>query len=196
VIAAVTWSGRDGKDGALTREPPGSSGGPGERLVAGIRFAVIVGVAIAASGLSGHEVGWPAITAALGPTAYVFAAHPDSEAARWRNAVLGHGVGVAAGLASLAVFGLWDAAGQAAVGHPTWPEVGAATMAICVTLMALELVRSHHAPAGATSLLVATGLATPGTRLDGLLLGLVVVLIVGPVAGRWLPLRPHTHRRA
>ncbi|MGH9292606.1 MAG: HPP family protein [Acidimicrobiales bacterium] len=160
------------------------------RLLTGLRFAIIVGISVGVAGAAGRGAEWPAITAALGPTAYIFAAHPESEAARWRNGVIGHAVGIAAGLASLAVFGLWNAPGQGVVSPPTWPVVGASAVAIAVTLVVLELVGSHHAPAGATSLLVATGLASPGRPLEGLVLGLVVVLVLGPLLGQWLPLRP------
>ena len=158
-----------------------------ERARVGIRFAIIVGVTLAVCGLAGHLIRWPVISSTLGPTAYVFAAHPDSETAHWRNALVGHSVGLAAGLAALAAFGLWTRPGEAAIGFPIWAQVGAASVAIAVTLVALELVRCHHAPAGATSLLVATGLAAPGRPLDGLLVGLALVLVLGPVIGRLLP---------
>jgi hypothetical protein len=164
------------------------------RALTGVRFGIIVGVAIAASGAVGRYIEWPAITAALGPTSYVFAAHPRSEGARLRNAVIGHGVGVAAGLAALAIFGLWGVPGETLVGYPTWPRIGAAVVGIAVTLVVLEMVGSHHAPAGATALLVATGLAAPGRPLYGLLVGLAVTLVLGPVVTLWFPLRAHAHR--
>jgi len=166
---------------------PRAAGPLYERARVGVRFAIIVGVALALCGLAGHLIGWPVISSTLGPTAYVFAAHPDSEAAHWRNALLGHTVGLGAGLGALAAFGLWTRPGEATIGFPTWAQVGAASLAIAVTLVALELARSHHAPAGATSLLVATGLAAPGRPLDGLLVGLALVLVLGPVIGRVLP---------
>lgn len=175
-------------------EPVASQSRLRERAVVGMRFAIIVVVSIAVAGLAGDITNWPTITSVLGPTAYVFAAHPESETARLRNAIVGHGAGVATGLAALAVFGLWGTPTAPPTVFPSWPRVGAAAAAVAATLIALELARSHHAPAGATALLVATGLAAPGPRLDGLLVGLVLVLVFSPVVGRVLPLRPYSHR--
>ena len=59
-----------------------------------------------AVGIAGRWLAWPLLTSTVGPTAYVFAAHPHSEAARFRNALIGHGVAIACGLGALALFGL------------------------------------------------------------------------------------------
>lgn len=79
-----------------------------ERLVGGFRLFVLSALLLAGVGAIGRLVGWVALTATLGPTAYVLLAHPGSVGARWRNAVSGHVLAVAVGLGCLAVFGLWD----------------------------------------------------------------------------------------
>jgi hypothetical protein len=71
-----------------------------------------------------------------------------------------------------------------ATGSPTIAQVAAAAVAAGGTVLVLEVLGSHHAPAAATALLVATGLAKPGAPLTGLVLGLAVVIAFGPVLGR------------
>ncbi|MHB1536380.1 MAG: hypothetical protein ACYC1D_17580, partial [Acidimicrobiales bacterium] len=77
------------------------------RLAVGVRNLLLGGSLIGAVGLAGRFLPWPLLTATLGPTAYVFVAHPSAETSRWRNAVLGHAVAVGSGLAALAAWGLW-----------------------------------------------------------------------------------------
>jgi hypothetical protein len=48
----------------------------------------------------------------------------------------------------------------------------------------LELLHCHHAPAAATVLLITTGLARPGSPLIGLVVGLGIVIVVGPLCAR------------
>jgi hypothetical protein len=160
------------------------------RLAAGVRNLVLAGTVITAEGVGAHFLGWALLTATLGPTAYVFVAHPSSATARLRNAVIGHSAAVAAGLFALAVFGLWSSAHTVKTGHLSLVQVGAAGLALGLTLLVLEVANSHHAPAAATSLLVASGLARPGPPLYGLLIGLAGLILVGPLLAR-LPVLPH-----
>lgn len=157
----------------------------GLRLAVGVRYLVITGVLLGIVGMIGHWASWPLLTATLGPTAYVFAAHPSTEAARVRNAVLGHGIAIGAGVGALAAFGLWHHPSISATGAPSFAQVGAAAVATGVTMLVLEVLRCHHAPAAATALLVATGLARPGTPLLALAVGLAIVIVLGPLSGRW-----------
>ena len=149
-----------------------------------VRYLLLTGALVGAAGLVGQLLSWPLLTSTVGPTAYVFAAHPRSESARFRNAVVGHVAGVATGLAALAIFGLWHHPSISSTGAPTFRQVAAAAVAAGVTVLILELVGSHHAPAAATALLVATGLAKPGAPLAGLVLGLAIVIGLGPLLGR------------
>lgn len=150
----------------------------------GLRFALITAVLVAAIGSADDLLEWPLLTSTIGPTIYVFAAHPDSAAARTRNAVVGHATAVAAGVASLAVFGLWHAAPATRTGHVDGPQVGATVTALALTLFVLELLHSHHAPAAATAMLISTGLARPGMPLLGLATGLAVALTLSPLVTR------------
>jgi hypothetical protein len=55
---------------------------------------------------------------------------------------------------------------------------------VALTVFFLELAGSHHAPSAATALLITTGLAKPGAPLIGLVLGLAIVIALGPLIGR------------
>lgn len=145
---------------------------------------VLGAVVLAIVGLAGRFMRWPLLTTTLGPTLYVFLAHPDTEPARLRSAVVGHSTAVTAGLVALAVFGLWNAPSLAVLGHATWRQALAAGGAVGVTLAVLELTRTHHAPSAATALLVATGISHPGKPLFGLLIGLGGIIAISPWLGR------------
>lgn len=159
------------------------------QLGAGMRYLLITGTAVGAAGVAGHWLAWPLLTSTIGPTAYMFAAHPGEETARVRNAAIGHGVGIGVGLCALAAFGLLHRPRIASTSGPTWAQLAAAAGAAGVTVLLLELAGSHHAPAAATALLVATGLARPGAPLIGLVLGLALVLVVGSTLTRLPMLR-------
>lgn len=160
----------------------------GERMAVPARFLVLMSASLGIVGVAGHFLGWPLMASTLGPTGYVFASHPGSEEAKRRNAVVGHGITLAVGLFCLAVFGLWHHPFIAQQGHLVLTQVGAAALAGALTIALLEVVGAHHAPAGATALLVATGLAKPGPPLYGLVLGLAFLIVVGPELSRRFPL--------
>ena len=157
------------------------------RVPVAVRYLTITIVLIFAVGVAGHLIAWPVLTSTLGPTVYVFAANPGTESARFRNATVGHAVAIVVGLGAVAAFGLWSHGPISPFRGPTLAQAGAAAIAAGVTLLILELVGSHHAPSAASALLVATGLARPGKPLLGLVVGLALVLVLGPLSGR-LPL--------
>jgi hypothetical protein len=154
------------------------------RAAIAVRYSVFTGVLVGVVGIAGHWLAWPLITSAVGPTAYMFIAHPESETSRFRNALIGHTLAIGAGIGSLAVFGLLQQPSVSATGAPTLTQSASAAVAAGVTLGVLEMVGSHHAPAAATALLIATGLAKPGAPLTGLVLGLGIVIILAPLLSR------------
>lgn len=149
-----------------------------------LRYLLLTGVVVGVVGVVGHWLAWPLITSTVGPTAYVFVAHPGSEASRFRNALIGHAVAVGAGLGALVVFGLVHDPSVSSTRPPTIGQAAAAAAAAGVTVAVLEMAGCHHAPAAATALLLATGLAKPGAPLIGLVLGLAIVVVLGPLVGR------------
>lgn len=171
----------------------GPEGGAWGRLAFALRLGIIGGATIAGLGFADHYIAWPFLTSSLGPTAYTFIAHPGSPSSRFRNAAVGHTVGIGAGLAGLVTFGLWQAPSVAKLGHATFDQAAASGMAVAITLVLLHVLRAHHAPAAASAILVATGLARPGLPLYGLVLGLAALILIGPLLGR-IPLPPHPER--
>jgi hypothetical protein len=154
-------------------------------LLSAARYLALTGLLVGVVGLVGRWLAWPLLTSTVGPTAYLFASHPTTEPARFRNAAVGHSVALGVGLAALIAFGLLHHPSVSATGRPTWDQVAASAVAVGVTMSVLELLHSHHAPAAATALLITTGLAKPGAPLIGLVLGLAIVITLGPLCGRW-----------
>lgn len=143
--------------------------------LAALRIAVLAGTALILIGLAEHLTSWPLLTSTLGPTAYVFFAHPREQWSSVRNASVGHAVGILAGLGSLeATTGIHVTGSGYQSG--AIPHVVAASLALAITLGVLTRIRIHHAPAGASALLVATGLAAPGLPLLGLIAGLAALI--------------------
>lgn len=149
-----------------------------KQLLAALRIAVLAAIALLLIGLADHFTTWPALTATLGPTAYFFFAHPGEEWSSVRNASIGHSVAIAAGLLGLWMAGSWHTAPVFLFQASTLPHVFAVTIAIAITLFVLNAIKVHHAPAAATAILVASGLAEPGKLLGGLTLGLAALFLL------------------
>src|SRR5690242_6030969 len=127
------------------------------RLHLATRDLVVSGISVTAVGLLAHSASWVLLARAVGPTAYVFAAHPDTETARLSNALVGHGVAIAVALTTLPSFGLWHRP-LTVTQHPNLRHAVAAALAVGVTVFVLDLIGRHHAPAAATAVLVASAL--------------------------------------
>ncbi len=169
------------------RAPGSTESGRGTvtaRLVAGARLFFLSAFLLAGIGAFGRVVGWVALTTTLGPTAYLLLAHPGSVGARLRSAVLAHASAVAAGLACLAAFGLWDHPSIVVQNHDTARQIGAQALAVGLTLFLLEMLDAHHPPAAATALLITSGISRPGPPLYGMLTGLALVLAIAPLLAR------------
>jgi CBS-domain-containing membrane protein len=114
----------------------------------------------------------------LGPTAMLFFARPLPPECTVRNVIVGHWVGIVVGLLMLEMFGLRSL--PSAVTHGLDAKrVVAAALSVAITATVLRLIRSPHAPAGASTLIVSLGLLTTNKQL--LMMGASVALIA--VAG-------------
>lgn len=159
------------------------------RIAVALRIGLLSGAVVCVLGFADQYLSLPLLTATIGPTAYVFAAHPHSEVSRLRNALIGHSAGIGFGLLALVMFGLWNTPSAVALGHTNLSQDGACGVAVAGTLFLLHALHAHHAPAAATTLLVATGLAHPGKPLIGLIGGLAAVMLMIPVLAA-MPLLP------
>jgi CBS-domain-containing membrane protein len=114
----------------------------------------------------------------LGPTAMLFFARPLPPECTVRNVIVGHWVGIVVGLLMLEIFSLRSL--PSAVTHGLDAKrVTAAALSVAITATVLRLIRSPHAPAGASTLIVSLGLLTSNKQLA--MMGASVALIA--VAG-------------
>jgi CBS domain-containing membrane protein len=135
-------------------------------------------IAVALSGLWAWAFKQPLIFPSLGATAFIIFETPMAEVGSPRNTIIGHFVGVAAGAAALGIFDLYNR--PSVYVHGVTPaRIGAIALAVALTGGALRVLRAAHPPAGATTIIVASGLlATPRT-MGILLLGVLLMTIAG-----------------
>jgi len=135
----------------------------------------------------------PWLFPSLGPTAAIMMLHPRQPASRPWNTLVGHGVGVLAGVLAANIFGATELGG-ALPGAPEPAHAMAAAAATALTLIGGHLLRADHPPAVATTLILALG-AIPPDAGGALSVGVGVLLTC--VAGaplRALALRQAEHR--
>ena len=140
-------------------------------------------LAIGLSGTWAWLVKQPLVFPSLGATAFLIFETPMAEVGSPRNTIVGHVMGVAAGAASLALFGLLNAR-SAYVSGVTLDRVFAIALAVAMTGGTLRVLRAAHPPAGATTIIVASGLlAKPHQMLD-VVIGVVLLTIAGWLLNR------------
>ncbi len=126
-----------------------------EKVVSAVA-AVNGGLAILALGFFAWLTDLPLVFPALGPTAFILFATPRTESAAPRSVVLGHFSGLASGWA---VWHLVSAltGGPVSVESGGWPLILSASLALAVTAGLLVRLSCPHAPACASSLIIALG---------------------------------------
>lgn len=130
-------------------------------------------------GLIGLIVGQPWLFPSLGPTAYLQVKSPGSTSARLYNTIMGHYVGIISGLSGLAVFNLWNTP-NILISQSLTPEwVGAAVIAIFLTIFLNIILHSSHPPAAATALVVSLGAFRTPDQIFYLIMGVLIIGIAG-----------------
>jgi HPP family len=134
---------------------------------------------VGAFGLAVHQ---PLIFPSLGPTAFLQAELPQLPSSRLYNTIVGHLLGLGAGLLVVTLLGASTAPSVLATGQLTPIRLWAAAIAIFLTLLAGLVLKASHPPAAATTLLVALGGFQP-TRHETLVvtMGVLIVAVVGEV---------------
>ena len=162
----VIWRARYSPAGLLARLD--------ERKAVSIVAAVNGGLAILAIGFFSWIADLALMFPALGPTAFILFSTPTSESAAPRSVILGHFSGMAAGWA------VWHLV-SALFGEPVSIQTGglasvvSATLALAATCVLLIRLSCPHAPACASSLIIALGGVTDW--LGVLLMAVAVVWI-------------------
>lgn len=106
----------------------------------------------------------PFIFPSLGPTAIMFFLTPRAIAARPRNVIGGHAIGIVCGYLGLVMTGL-AAAPSILTDGVTLPRIFAASIALALTGAVMVIAKTPHSPAGATTLIIALGFITQPTSL-------------------------------
>ncbi len=152
------------------------------RIVLGTYVLINSAISIAVLSTIAAVTDQPFVFPSLGPTAFLlfFAALGDQAAPR--NVFCGHLIGVVAGFLALLIFGLTTVAPD--LEDVTWPRVGAATVALCLTLSLMIWLGVPHAPAGATTLIVALGLMRTPQQLLILMIAVVLMILEGLAINR------------
>lgn len=135
-------------------------------------------LAIGLSGTWAYVLKEPLIFPSLGATAFIIFETPMAEVASPRNTMIGHTVAVLAGAGSLAIFGLLDRPSLYVAGV-TPARVAAIALAVALTGGALRVLRSAHPPAGATTIIVASGLLATLHDMVFLLIGVLLLTVAG-----------------
>src|SRR3954453_20321307 len=119
--------------------------------------AVAAVVSLVVVGLLGLALKQPWIFPSLGPTVMVLAETPRQPSAHPRNVLVGHAVGIAAGDLALGVAALTTHRAVIQEGL-TGRRIVGACVSMALTALALQVLRSPHPPAGATTLTLCNGL--------------------------------------
>jgi CBS-domain-containing membrane protein len=135
-------------------------------------------IAIGLSGLWAYLFKEPLLFPSLGATAFIIFETPMAEVGSPRNTMIGHTVGVIAGAIALGIFGLINAPSLYVVGI-TPSRVAAVALAVALTGGTLRVLRSAHPPAGATTIIVASGLLATWEKMGYLLVGVALITVAG-----------------
>jgi len=149
-------------------------------------------IAIAISGVAAWALDEPLLFPSLGATAFLFFETPMAEVASPRNAIIGHAVAVLAAVVAIAAFGLIDAPSAYEAGVVP-QRIGAVALAVALTGGTLRLLRAAHPPAGATTIIVSSGLLDVPLQLLAVVVGVAILTaasfglnrLLGVPAPRW-----------
>lgn len=143
-----------------------------------IATSLHTGLLIAVLGMLTWASGLPTLFPSLGPSAFVLAMFPESEASNPKRVIGSHVLGAVAGFLAYHLF----APGIVVTGHiPPFSLVGlrlavSSVVAIVLTVTGMLHFGIRHPPACATTLIVALGLLP--TVSDGVVIIVAVVVIV------------------
>lgn len=141
-------------------------------------------------GLLGLATGRPWLGPSLGPTIILVTMSPAHPTARGWNIVAGHFIGLAAGLAVVALLGAQNAPNPIQTGQLEPIRVAAATLAVLLTSLGGIIARASHPPAAATTLLVALGAISKPEQVFATIVGVLIVAVAGEAVRRYRLDRP------
>ena len=140
-------------------------------------------IAIGLSGFWAWLLKEPLLFPSLGATAFLFFETPLAEVGTPRNAVIGHFVAIGAAVGALAAFGLLGDP-SAYVQGVTPARIGAVAVSVALTGGLLRLLRAAHPPAGATTIIVSSGLLAETSQIGAVAAGVLLITVAGWVLNR------------
>ena len=147
----------------------------GSRGTLGLYVLLATAVTTAILGVLAHYLHEPFVFPSVGPTIFILFFTPLGLQAAPRNVIGGQVIDIACGYLALMVFGLTG--GLADIFDLTAPRIGSAVLALSLTLALMVWLGLPHAPAGATTLIVALGLVHTLPHLAILLLAVILVVV-------------------
>lgn len=123
----------------------------------------------------------PFIFPSLGPTALMIFAHPLRRDSSPRHVLIGHAIGAGSGYLALLLTGLLGVSFSTTI---STHRVVAAAIALGLTAALMTLARSEHAPAGATTLIVALGILPQLRDFLTLMLAVAALTLLGLAINR------------
>jgi CBS-domain-containing membrane protein len=150
---------------------------PVDRFRTGGWSALLSVVFLAVAGAIGIALDQPWVFPSLGPSLMALAETPKTPAAHPRSVLVGHLVGIGAGVLGLALTGLRHHPSAVQEGL-TSQRVVAVCIAIGVTALVLQALSCPHPPAGATTLIVALGILRTTPQLRTMVLAVVLLSAV------------------
>lgn len=118
------------------------------------RAAVLSALGLSFIALIGAIVHQPLLFPSLGPTIFVITLAPNEPIARFRNIIIGHGVGIISALITIPLIGMI----QHQLSHSEMSiqlSYGlAAALAVSLTILLQVIIRALHPPAAATTMLL------------------------------------------
>lgn len=137
-------------------------------------------------GALGVYANQPLLFPSLGPTAFLQVEDPELRSGRFYNTVVGHLIGLCAGLAAVFLFHANRAASPMATDVLAPSRILASTVAVALTIAFGILLKASHPPACATTLLFALGGFAPTLRVVVIVLaGVLLIGVVGELRRRF-----------
>ena len=150
-----------------------------ERIPDGFWAPVIGAFLIFAVGIISLIVDQPWLFPVLGTTAYLQVEQPGHERTRFYNVIIGHYIGIGAGLIGIVIFNLWNVPSIFMTYHLVPGEVGAAGIAVFLTIIINMFLRASHPPAASTTILISLGAITTLPQIVSLVIGISIIAIIG-----------------
>lgn len=147
----------------------------GSRGALGLYVLLATAVTTALLGALAYSLHEPFVFPSVGPTIFIVFFSPLGRQAAPRNVIGGQVIGIACGYLALIMFGLTESTPD--IFDLTAPRIGSAVVALSLTLALMVWLDLPHAPAGATTLIVALGLVHTLPHLAILLLAVILVVI-------------------